>query len=297
VAVTTEYFRADVLAATRLSTHFVRLVLGGPGLADFDTTGVPDEWVRLFLPPPGQRHLEPPVPSGPGWDWRGPTPEGRYYTVRRWDHARREMVVDVVVHDHGLVTAWAQGDCVGDQVVLSAPRGSFTPPAAPEWTWLVGDLTALPAIGRILEELPPGLRVRVDVEAPGGVASYPLDDVWSRADLELNWLERRPSRNSVSGLAQHVRASGWPGGDGYFWMAGEAGQMRALRKHLRHELGRPASSYDVMGYWRVDAEQWLARYDASGVDVARIWAEGERAGKDADEIWDDYEAVLARAGL
>ena len=69
----------------------MRLTLGGPGLAGFASTGIPDEWVGLVVP--GQF-------------------QSRYYTVRSWDGA--ELDLDVVVHEVGLVTEWATRDCVGD---------------------------------------------------------------------------------------------------------------------------------------------------------------------------------------
>ena len=57
-------YEAEVLSRTPLADHLVRLVLGGPGLAGFTSTGVPDEWVGLVVP--GQF-------------------QSRYYTVRAWD--------------------------------------------------------------------------------------------------------------------------------------------------------------------------------------------------------------------
>jgi NADPH-dependent ferric siderophore reductase len=79
-----------------LSEHLVRLVLEtSAGVA---SSGVPDEWVALTVP--GQFQT-------------------RYYTVRAL--VGRLLTVDVVVHDHGLVTEWAGADCVGDVVGLSAP--------------------------------------------------------------------------------------------------------------------------------------------------------------------------------
>ena len=52
-----------------------------------------------------------------------------------------------------------------------------------------------------------------------------------------------------------VAAHPWPQGEGYFWMAGESAQMRAIRKHLMREVGLPTSHYDVMGYWRGGAQR------------------------------------------
>src|SRR5690606_31230336 len=65
---------AEVRARTSLSEHLLRLELGGPGLAGFASTGIPDEWVPLVVP--GQF-------------------QSRYYTVRSWDGER--LVLDVVV--------------------------------------------------------------------------------------------------------------------------------------------------------------------------------------------------------
>ena len=124
-------YDADVLRREQLSSHFVRLVLGGPGLAGFTSTGVPDEWVALTVP--GQFQT-------------------RYYTVRSW--AGGELVLDVVVHETGWSPSGPSTDCVGDTVTVSAPKGSFDMPADAAWLLLVGDLTALPAIARIIETSP-----------------------------------------------------------------------------------------------------------------------------------------------
>ena len=109
-----------------LGEHLVRLVLEAP--EGFATTGVPDEWVALTVP--GQFQT-------------------RYYTVRSLGDGL--LTLDVVVHEQGLVTEWAQTECVGERVGLSAPKGSFALPADAGWVVLAGDLTALPAMARIAE--------------------------------------------------------------------------------------------------------------------------------------------------
>ena len=91
--------------AGRLSPHLVRLDAGRASAAS-RRPGVPDEWVGLVVP--GQF-------------------QSRYYTVRAFDGER--LVLDVVVHEVGLVTEWASRDCVGDTVTITEPRGSFDLPA------------------------------------------------------------------------------------------------------------------------------------------------------------------------
>ena len=84
---------AQVLRREQLSPQLVRLVVGGEELSVDQSTGLPDEWVGLVVP--GQFQT-------------------RFYTVRSW--VEGEVTLDVVVHDAGLVTDWATGDCIGDAI-------------------------------------------------------------------------------------------------------------------------------------------------------------------------------------
>ena len=247
-------YDAQVLRREQLTPHLVRLVLGGDGLAAFESTGIPDEWVGLVVP--GQF-------------------QSRYYTVRRWEDG--ELTLDVVVHDVGLVTEWATGDCVGDTVTITEPKGSFELPDGAGWVLLVGDLTALPAIARIVETVP-DLPVRVWAEVPDDMGDY----LAGRADV--TWLE--PPGAGQSALAEVVEGLDWPEGEGYFWMAGESAQMRAIRKHLMRDRRLPATAYDVMGYWR-----GVLRRQPRAVDPGPIWRAGKAAGKTDAEIWADYDAA------
>ena len=213
---------AQVVRREQLTPHLVRLVVGGDQLTLDHSTGMPDEWVGLVVP--GQFQT-------------------RFYTVRSW--AEGEVTLDVVVHDAGLVTEWASGDCTGDGVVLTDPRGSFAPPPDVRWVRLVTDLTGLPATARICAwaaALPDPLPVEVWAETPEDVPDY------LPGTAEVTWLA--PPAPGESRLAEVVETMTWPEEPGYFWMAGESAQMRAIRKHLARDLGRPSSAYNVTGYWR-----------------------------------------------
>ncbi len=245
---------AEVRARTSLSEHLLRLELGGPGLAGFASTGIPDEWVPLVVP--GQF-------------------QSRYYTVRSWDGER--LVLDVVVHDEGLVTGWATGDPVGDVVGIGPAKGSFDPPPDAAWLMLVGDLTALPAIARILETRT-DLPTRVWVETPPG-----HEHLLPATSAEVTWTS--PPGPAESGLAAVVEGIDWPDGEGYFWMSGESSQMRAIRKHLMRERRLPSAAYDVMGYWRKPGGR------RRPVDPGPIYAAGRAAGESDAEIWARYDAA------
>ncbi len=244
-----------MLRRDQLSDHLVRLTLGGPGLAGFASTGIPDEWVGLIVP--GQF-------------------QSRYYTVRSW--AEGELTLDVVVHDVGLVTEWAARDVTGETVTVTEPKGSFAMPADAAWLILVGDLTALPAMARIRETVGLDGRthdVRIWAEVPDDLTAY-------LPGADVTWLA--PPGAGQSRLAEVVEGIDWPAGDGYFWMAGESAQMRAIRKHLMRERRLPSSAYDVMGYWR-----GVAQRQPRAVDPGPIYRAGKAAGKSDEQIWAEYD--------
>jgi len=243
-------FSASVEAREKLSPHLVRLTLSVD--QGFTSTGVLDEWVGLVVP--GQF-------------------QSRYYTVR--SYAGSELVLDVVLHDVGLVTEWVvRDDCVGSTVTVSEPKGSYALPEGARWQLLVGDLTGLPAMARIAEAS--GLPTRIWAEVPDVLPSY------LPASAEATWLES-PADGS-SRLAEVVESIDWPPGEGYFWMAGESAQMRAIRKHLMRERRLPATAYDVMGYWRSSTGR-----QPRAVDPGPIWREGKAEGLSDEQIWARYD--------
>jgi NADPH-dependent ferric siderophore reductase len=147
------------------------------------------------------------------------------------------------------------------------------PPAA-GWLILLGDLTAMPAMARILAtvEVP----TRVWAEVPDDLEGYLPESA------PVRWLDA--PGDGGSRLAEVVEEIDWPEGEGYFWMAGESAQMRAIRKHLMRERRLPSTAYDVMGYWRAGGVR-----QPRAVDPGPIWRAGKAAGKSDDEIWADYD--------
>jgi hypothetical protein len=73
-------------------------------------------------------------------------------------------------------------------------------------------------------------------------------------------------------------------------MAGESGQMRAIRKHLMRDVRLPSTAYDVMGYWRGGAQR-----QPRAVDPGPLWRAGKAAGRPDDEIWAAYDAAREEA--
>ncbi len=187
-------------------------------------------------------------------------------------------MLDVVVHDEGLVTGWAQTDCVGDTVGVGPAKGSFSLPDDAGWVVLVGDLTALPAMARIAGEVT--LPLQVHAEVPDGpVEGYFPDGV------DVTWHE---AGHGESHLAAVVRDLTWPEGPGYFWMAGESAQMRDVRRFVRRELGWDTRHHEAMGYWSGSRGRQARR-----VDPGPVYARGRAAGRTDAQIWADYDDACA----
>ncbi len=246
-------YAARVERRDELSPHLVRLTLAiDPA---FESSGILDEWVGVVVP--GQF-------------------QSRYYTVRSYDAGT--LVLDVVLHDVGLVTEWVvRDDCVGSEVMITEPKGSFEPPVGAAWLMLVGDLTGLPAMARIAETTDLPTRIWAEVADP--LPGYLPDTAG------VTWLEA-PSGNSR--LAEVVEALEWPDGDGYFWMAGESAQMRAIRKYLMRDRKLAPTAYDVMGYWRASSGR-----QPRAVDPGPIWRAGKAKGLSDEEIWAEYDEARA----
>ncbi|MFI5932315.1 siderophore-interacting protein [Actinoplanes sp. NPDC051494] len=232
----------------QLTPHMVRIVVGGPGLAEVQAGEFTDHYVKVLFPPPGTEYPEPfdvaaIRESMPRESW----PVVRTYTVRKWLPDVPELWLDFVVHgDEGIAGPWAKAARVGDPVRFMGPGGGYAPDPAAGWHLIAGDESAIPAIAAALEGMPAGARVHAFVEVSGPDEEQKLE---TAADLELTWLHRGASPVGEQ-LVAAVRGLVWPDGDVQAFVHGEANFVKELRKLLRVEKGLPMSQLSVSGYWR-----------------------------------------------
>ncbi len=280
------YCTAEVAALTRLSPHLRRLVLRNVP-SSWASAGVADEAVLLVFPgTDGQVLLPPDVDDG------DPYRLSRWYTVRRFDPEHRELTVDLVVHDVGASARWARQAREGQPIGMSDPRHWYAPPADAGWQLLLGDLTALPAISRVLEEHDGRHPVRAYVQVPDPADAVPVD---LPAAASLEWVVDADPQ----AMLRRLRALRLPPGAGYVFVAGETGVTRDVRRHLRHQLGLANGAYTVTGYWRPRSEEWLARYEIAAAELGleALYEQMETAGADVEALTDELDRRLASAGL
>lgn len=219
-----------VAQTSLLTPRMQRVVFTSPDLHDF-ASDAPDDHVKLFLPVEG---------GTPG------TTVMRDYTPRAFDAGRGELTIDFALHEAGPATDWAVGARPGDRLEIGGPRGSLIVPDDFDWYLLIGDETALPAIGRRVEALRAGVPVTtiVLVDDPAEAQAVTTAANWSPV-----WLFRDGAHLDDATLLLDALPARLPAGDGFVWIAAEARAVRAVRQHVVDSLGHPKHRLKASGYW------------------------------------------------
>jgi NADPH-dependent ferric siderophore reductase len=216
--------RLTVSAIERVTPRMLRVHFTSPELHDFHSPSH-DDHIKLFFEGDGDR------------------PEMRDYTPRRFDVAAGTLAIDFALHEAGPATQWAEVAKPGDTLQIGGPRGSTVVPDDFDWYLLVGDETAVPAIGRRVEELREGVPVATFII---GEAQH----FQSRARWTPHWIARTPGIDEVAALRTALAGFTLPPGDGFVWIAAEAAVARSLRGYILDERGHPRAWTKAAGYWK-----------------------------------------------
>ncbi|MGM9336341.1 siderophore-interacting protein [Streptomyces murinus] len=239
--------RTEVVRTTTVGAGLLRVTLGGPGTEGFEAHSPIDHVKLLFPEPDGSLRL--PEPDGDLLKWPRPAPTSREYTVRRYDPEAGEIDIDIAPHEGGLASGWAQRVRPGAVLHVAGPPGGLIVPPVYDRYLLVGDITALPAIARWLEDLPRDAKGWAFIEVAGAAEQIELS---APAAVEVRWLHRG-DRPAGTGDALERAVTAVPVAEGerlYAWIAGEAGQIKPLRRWVRDELRLDRGDHEITGYWK-----------------------------------------------
>lgn len=287
------YF-AEVVGVQQLTKHMVRVTFGGEDVARYVSNGSPDECVTIFFARPGEDRPPAMTRVDGVWWFHGvdSIPEGRNYTVRR--HGAGVLVIDFVVHDGGVASTWAMQAAPGQTILLSRPRRWYNVPATAQWQLLAADMTGLPALGRILEQLPAGAKAHAIVEV---LERSDIQTFDTAGDVTFDWRVGSGNGDCASVLDRAIKDYELPAGEGYVWFAGEAACSRVVRKYFRKELGYPVRRFEIIGYWRANQEQWLEKYKKYQEEALAVYNGALAAGRSQAEASEEFDAMLERVGL
>jgi NADPH-dependent ferric siderophore reductase len=233
----------SVASVQRLTPRMQRITFTSPELRDF-TSAAPDDHVKLFFP---------------GED--GGPARMRDYTPRLFDTLTGSLTIDFALHEAGPATAWALAAKVGDALEIGCPRGSTVVPDDFDWYLLIGDETALPAMGRRVEELRSGVPVTTFAVVERGEERQAFQ---GEARLKSYWIAREGQPlDDASLLRFALDEYGLPPGDGFVWIAAEAQTARALRGYMMDTRGHPKAWIKASGYWLRGAEAVHEKFEDS----------------------------------
>ena len=241
--------RLTVIRVGRLAPTMVRVALAGAELQGFTSLGF-DDHVKLFFPVrPDSGASTAPAREGAESDSDAAAPAMRDFTPRRYDADAGELWIDFFLHDAGPAASWAGQAAPGQELSVGGPRGSFVVSMQGIDAHLfIGDETALPAIGRRLEELPAGVDALAIVDTEERACGYPLK---SRAELKIVRVSRKGHAASPADrMIDALRNITFPSGPCFIWAAAESHTARAIRRHLTAERGLDKRWIKAAAYWR-----------------------------------------------
>jgi NADPH-dependent ferric siderophore reductase len=250
----------EVLRSEEVTSHMVRVVLGGSGFDTFTPSEFTDSYVKLVVVADDVdvAGLLRPLTLDSFADLpAAKQPVVRTLTVRRADPAAREIAIDVVVHgEHGAAGQWAATAEPGQPVYLMGPSGAYAPDPAADWHLLAGDESALPAISVALEALPANAigQVFIETAEPGDEIPLTAPD-----GVQVDWIYRGGRADLVgedragdhAPLIEAVKSAPWLPGQVQVFIHGEAqAVMHNLRPYIRKDREVAAKWASISGYWR-----------------------------------------------
>ena len=239
----------EVRERIQLSPHLVRIIAGGPGLAEIEPNGKTDAYSKMLF-------CQPDTPLTPPYDLDAlraelspeQLPSTRTYSIRRFDAAAGEIWIDFVTHgDDGVAGPWADRAQPGDAVVLRGIGGGYAPDPSADWHLLAGDEAAIPAIAAALEAMPADAVGTALIEVGG-----PEDELALAAPegIAVRWVHRGAAPAGTSSvLVDAVRAAEWRPGRVQVFVHGERGAMKALRPYFTDERGLNRAQLSLSPYW------------------------------------------------
>lgn len=220
--------RTLTISETRyLTPHMIRITLTGEDLADFPSLAA-DDHIKILVPDEANGMAM------------------RDYTPRSFSKEQGLLVLDFAVHEAGPATRWALSAQPGDTLEIAGPRGSRIIAGDIAHWLLIGDETALPAIGRRLEEAVEADRFTVIITVPGQQDEQTFD---TAAEVDITWIHGAigdPERHAL--LMDSLRQIDLTPGT-FVWVAAEGSLTREIRAYLLEERRHPKAWLKAAGYW------------------------------------------------
>ncbi len=241
------WLRAEVAEIRDLAPWLREVTLAGAELRSMEPPGVAAS-VRLLVPAGAGERLE--IPDWNGNEFllgSGERPVIRTFTPMGHDRTAGTLRLAVVLHDGGEVSRWVGTAERGGEVAVSGPGRGWEPPGDLGAMVVLGDESAVPAIGQVLSSVAADVRCEAHLE----LRSDPPEEILGRSGhASVSVVTPDASSAPGSGLVRAAERITEVPADTHVWAAGEAASMQAIRKHLHRALGTPRDRTTIRGYWK-----------------------------------------------
>lgn len=204
-----------------------RIYFTGDDLIGFVSHG-PADHIKLFFGDPQQNQ------------------QGRYYTPRFYDKKNNELAIDFVLHDSGIASNFAYNAKQGDTLIMGGPRGSMIIGGDINAWLLIGDETALPAIGRRIEEAQMGTKITVIAAVAN---ANEVQTFTTKANVTYHWVYRPVEQADDPSYMLNQAEKLILQDKTFIWIAGETKVARTLRMFFNTERHVPLPWIKAAGYW------------------------------------------------
>lgn len=254
----------QVVRTSRITPHLQRITLSGEQLSGFPVNSH-GMHIKVFVPRTHQQQPQLPKLTAQGivWPEASERPITRTYSVRQYRADVNELDIEFVMHepdtkkaastankinDHDSPAArWASNAQPGDWVGIAGPGGPDPLLAPADWQLLAGDLTALPAIAALLENLPDNARGfafiesddaqdQIELAHPPGIVVCWLVRAADGSEVLLEAIKRIAPPLEVTSIAAFI--------------AGENNAVVSIRDYLRDTYGLKKRNLYAVPYWR-----------------------------------------------
>ena len=169
--------------------------------------------------------------------------------MRKYCSEANELDIDFVAHGQsGRASGWAINAKTGDFIGVAGPGGPDPLLAPADWHILAGDLTAVPAISAILEQLPERATGQVFIEVDNLTDKHAIA---CPEGIVINWVLRDISGikntlvEAVGQVAPPAAATSMSA-----FIAGENASVLLCRDKLRNDYQLTRKQLYAIPYWR-----------------------------------------------
>ncbi|ASK28595.1 NADPH-dependent ferric siderophore reductase [Chryseobacterium sp. T16E-39] len=245
---------AEVTRKEYITPHFIRVYLHSEEVSQFRNTTIGDN-NKIAIPPQGLNEIHFPT-WGDNHEWIYPekeiAPSIRTYTHRGINWETNELYIDFVDHgDGGPASKWAREAEKGSKLgvmMRTEPRELYP---QVDWYFLIGDGTAIPVLGAILEALPETAKGVCIIEVHGKEDEQKLE---TKAAIEFIWVHNQDSHLG-NNMTQTVKSVKIPETSKFGYLACELSTVKEVRNYFRKEKNWKQSELYAYSYWKAGLSQ------------------------------------------